>query len=56
MIPGVTTISEFARKYKLTEKQKTELITMQAFHQGIAILIGMGIAFVASFVFKAIFG
>jgi len=42
MFFGIITLSEFCRKYKLTDKQKTELVTMQAFHQGVAMLIGAG--------------
>ncbi len=40
---GVLTITEFCRKYRLSEDAKTELITMQAFHQRIAMVIGMAI-------------
>jgi hypothetical protein len=42
MFLGILTLTDFVRKYKLNEKQKTELITMQAFHQGIGMLIGAG--------------
>ena len=49
---GVITISEFCRKYRLNEGAKTELITMQAFHQGIAMLIGAGAACIVIFIIQ----
>lgn len=47
---GIISLSEFCRKYKMNEKQKTELITMQAFHQGVAGLLGAGIVIASQWI------
>ena len=50
MFGNITSLSEFCRKYKMNEKQKTELITMQAFYQGVAMVIGGVFGIVAGYV------
>jgi hypothetical protein len=39
---GILSLREFIVKYKLSKKQESELVAMQAFHQGIGMLIGAG--------------
>ena len=37
---GIPTITIFCRRYRLPEAAKNDLITMQAFHQGVAMFVG----------------
>lgn len=47
---GILSISQFCRKYRMNENQKTELIITQAFHQGVAMLFGAGAGFIFAYV------
>lgn len=52
---GIPTITTFCRKYRLPDNAKDDLIIMQAFHQGIALLIGGILGIVAGYVLFVVF-
>lgn len=47
---GVTSITLFCQKYRLKEEAKDDLIIMQGFHQGVALLIGGIVGLAAGYV------
>lgn len=52
---GILTLREFIIKHKLNKKQEAELVTMQAFHQGIGMLIGAGGLLILQIILSIIF-